>query len=106
MIEGEDITVVLLFHASQKGLSRRNGTEFVLEHVTLAERAVDEQQCRLPAALGAVLACFLIRILGARYDLNAPKAPNPAQKDPPEPENESRGPGRRSPGTSCSRRPS
>jgi uncharacterized membrane protein YeiH len=27
-----------------------------------------------PAALGAALACFLIRLLGIRYDLNAPKA--------------------------------
>jgi len=33
-----------------------------------------------PAALGAVLACFLIRILGVRYDLNAPMAPEPAQR--------------------------
>jgi hypothetical protein len=28
----------------------------------------------IPAALGAALACFLIRLLGIRYDLNAPKA--------------------------------
>ena len=33
----------------------------------------------LPAAAGAVLACFLIRVLGVRYDLNAPMAPEPAQ---------------------------
>ena len=33
----------------------------------------------LPAAAGAVLACFLIRVLGVRYDLNAPMAPQPAQ---------------------------
>jgi Glycine transporter len=35
--------------------------------------------CGLPAAAGAVLACFLIRVLGVRYDLNAPMAPEPAQ---------------------------
>jgi len=34
----------------------------------------------LPAAAGAVLACFLIRVLGVRYDLNAPMAPEPAQR--------------------------
>ena len=34
----------------------------------------------LPAAVGAVLACFLIRVLGARYDLNAPMAPELAQR--------------------------
>jgi uncharacterized membrane protein YeiH len=37
----------------------------------------------LPAALGAVLACFLIRVLGVRYDLNAPMAPEPAQSTRP-----------------------
>ena len=31
----------------------------------------------LLAAAGAVLACFLIRVLGVRYDLNAPMAPDP-----------------------------
>ena len=34
----------------------------------------------LPAAVGAVLACFLIRILGVRYDLNAPMAPEPGPR--------------------------
>ena len=34
----------------------------------------------LPAAAGAVLACFLLRVLGVRYDLNAPMAPEPAQR--------------------------
>jgi uncharacterized membrane protein YeiH len=34
----------------------------------------------LPAAAGAVLARFLIRLLGVRYHLNAPKAPEPAQR--------------------------
>ena len=34
----------------------------------------------LPAAAGAVLVCFLIRVLGVRYDLNAPMAPEPAQR--------------------------
>ena len=34
----------------------------------------------LPAAAGAVLACFLIQVLGVRYDLNAPMAPEPAQR--------------------------
>jgi hypothetical protein len=34
----------------------------------------------LPAAGGAVLACFLIAVLGVRYDLNAPMAPEPAQR--------------------------
>jgi hypothetical protein len=33
-----------------------------------------------PAAAGAVLACFLIRVLGVRYDLNAPMPPQPAQR--------------------------
>jgi uncharacterized membrane protein YeiH len=37
----------------------------------------------LPAAAGAVLACFLIRALGVRYDLNAPMAPEPAQRTRP-----------------------
>ena len=39
----------------------------------------------LPAAAGAVLACFLIRVLGVRYDLNAPMAPEPAQPPRPRP---------------------
>jgi uncharacterized membrane protein YeiH len=34
----------------------------------------------LPVAAGAVLACFLIRVLGVRYDLNAPMPPKPAQR--------------------------
>jgi hypothetical protein len=29
----------------------------------------------VPAALGAALACFLIRAVGIRYNLNAPVAP-------------------------------
>jgi hypothetical protein len=29
----------------------------------------------LPAAAGTVLACFLIRVLSVRYDLNAPMGP-------------------------------
>ena len=37
----------------------------------------------LPAAAGAVLACFLIAVLGVRYDLNAPMAPEPAQRTRP-----------------------
>jgi Glycine transporter len=45
-----------------------------------------------PAAAGAVLACFLIRVLGVRYDLNAPTARNQGTH-PPEPENQSRGHG-------------
>ena len=52
----------------------------------------------LPAAAGAVLACFLIAVLGVRYDLNAPMAPGTGTTHPPEPENQSRGPGRSSPG--------
>ena len=34
----------------------------------------------LPAAVGAVLACFLIRVLGVRYDLNAPMPPEPGPR--------------------------
>ncbi len=41
----------------------------------------------LPAALGAVLACFFIRMLGVRYDLNAPVPPGTAKRTRPEPEN-------------------
>ena len=41
--------------------------------------AVSAGSYGLPAAAGAVLACFLIAVLGARYDLNAPMAPEPAQ---------------------------
>jgi len=32
----------------------------------------------LPAAAGAVLACFLIRVLGVGYDLNGPDGAGPA----------------------------
>jgi uncharacterized membrane protein YeiH len=51
----------------------------------------------LPAAAGAVLACFLIRVLGVRYDLNAPMAPEPPQA-PAGAGERSRGPGRGSRG--------
>ena len=34
----------------------------------------------LPAAAGAVLACLLIWVLGVRYHLNAPTAPQPAPR--------------------------
>jgi uncharacterized membrane protein YeiH len=34
----------------------------------------------LPASLGAALACFLLRVVGVRYDLNAPIPPKPAQR--------------------------
>src|SRR5580698_3517814 len=51
----------------------------------------------VPAALGAALACFAVRMLGVRYDLNAPMppgrpppelppaAPPESEPDPPEP---------------------
>jgi len=60
--------------------------------------AVSAGSYGLPAAAGAVLACFLIAVLGVRYDLNAPMAPGTGTTHPPEPENQSRGPGRSSPG--------
>ena len=34
----------------------------------------------LPVALVAAAVCFLIRMLGVRYDLNAPRPPKPVQK--------------------------
>ena len=42
---------------------------------TIAVVAVRTGHYGVPAALGAALACFLIRVVGIRYDLNAPKAP-------------------------------
>jgi len=45
--------------------------------------AVSAGSYGLPAAAGAVLACFLIAVLGVRYDLNAPMAPEPAQRTRP-----------------------
>ena len=41
---------------------------------TIAVVAVRTGHYGVPAALGAALACFLIRVVGIRYDLNAPKA--------------------------------
>ena len=45
--------------------------------------AVSAGSYGLPAAAGAVLACFLIAVLGVRYDLNAPMAPGTAQRTHP-----------------------
>lgn len=45
-----------------------------LAGAAIAVIAVRTGHCGIPAALGAALACFLIRLLGIRYDLNAPKA--------------------------------
>ena len=46
-----------------------------LAGATIAVIAVRTGHYGVSAALGAALACFLIRLLGIRYDLNAPKAP-------------------------------
>lgn len=35
----------------------------------------------VPAALGAAVACFLIRLAGIRYNINAPIAPEAKNKE-------------------------
>ena len=40
------------------------------------------------AALVAAAACFLIRLLGMHFSLNAPEPPGPAERDPDPPEQE------------------
>ncbi len=36
----------------------------------------------LPAALGAASACFLIRMIGLHFDLNAPEPPETSEREP------------------------
>ncbi len=47
----------------------------------------------VPAALGAALVCFLIRVLGIRYNLNAPVAREAKSPRAPEPPGPAAGPG-------------
>jgi Glycine transporter len=51
-----------------------------LSAAAITDTAIRAGIYRPPAAAGAVLACFLIRVLGVSYDLNAPRAPDPAQR--------------------------
>ena len=51
------------------------------EAYPIAVTAVHTGLYGVPAALGAAMACFLIRLAGIRYNLNAPIAPEAKTKE-------------------------
>lgn len=85
-IELADAAGLSLFCVTGAGIS--------LEHGLGAGQAVVlGAHYGVPAALGAALACFLIRVLGIRYNLNAPVAREARRPRSPEPPGSEAGPG-------------